>query len=129
MNQRRCVAFTAIAASTLWAAPATNAQIGPIEGNIAAGRDMALLACTGCHVVAPNQPFKPLYPGPQFPPDFTNIANRPNVTAASLQHHLDTLLAVTESSHMPDLLLSSDQVRDVVAFIVSLRDKPTVPGQ
>jgi len=100
-----------------------------IEGDIAAGRDLALLACTGCHVVAPNQPFKPLYAGPPFPPDFKDVANRPNVTASSLQQHLDTLPSVPENSHMPNLLLSSEEVRDVVAFIVSLRDKPAAPTQ
>jgi mono/diheme cytochrome c family protein len=106
-----------------------NAQTKPIEGAIAAGRDMALLACTGCHVVEPNQPFKPLYPGPPFPPDFKDVANRPNVAATSLQHHLDTLAAIPDNSHMPNLLLSSDEVRDVVAFILSLRDKSAAPAQ
>ena len=101
----------------------------PIEGEIAAGRDMALLVCTGCHVVAPNQPFKPLYPGPPFPPDFKDIANRPTNSADSLERYLDTLLAVPGDSHMPNLLLSSDEVRDVVAFIISLRDKPPASTQ
>jgi len=129
MKSRRCVAAAAIAASTGWAAPTTNAQTNPTDGDIAAGRDMALLACTGCHVVASNQPFKPLYPGPPFPPDFRDIANRPNISAVSLQHHLDTLPTVPENSHMPNLLLSSDEARNVVAFIISLRNKPTAPKQ
>jgi mono/diheme cytochrome c family protein len=128
-KSRRSIALAAFAASTTWAAPAITAQIKPIEGEIVAGRDMALLACTGCHVVAPNQPFKPLYPGPPFPPDFKDIANRPSNSADSLQRYLDTLLAVPGDSHMPNLLLSSDEVRDVVAFIISLRDKPPVSTQ
>jgi mono/diheme cytochrome c family protein len=129
MKSRQCTALAAIVASTTWAAPVTNAQMKTIEGDVAAGRDMALLACTGCHVVTPDQPFRPLYPGPPFPPDFKDIANRPSVTAADLQHHLDTLPAVPENSHMPNLLLSSDELRDVVAFIISLRDKPVNPRQ
>jgi mono/diheme cytochrome c family protein len=128
-KSRRSVALAVIAASTTWASPAIKAQMMQIEGDIAAGRDLALLACTGCHVVAPNQPFKPLYAGPPFPPDFKDVANRPNVTASSLQQHLDTLPSVPENSHMPNLLLSSEEVRDVVAFIVSLRDKPAAPTQ
>ncbi len=118
-----------VAASTAWSAPAIHAQTKPNEGSIATGRDLALLACTGCHVVEPKQPFKPLYPGPPFPPDFKDIANRPDVAATSLQHHLDTLAAVPDKSHMPNLLLSSDEVRDVVAFILSLRDNPPGPRQ
>jgi cytochrome c1 len=129
MKSRQCAALAAIVASTAWAAAVANAQMKAIEGDVAAGRDMALLACTGCHVVTPDQPFRPLYPGPPFPPDFKDIANRPNVTAAALQRHLDTLPAVPENSHMPNLLLSSDELRDVVAFIISLRDKPVNPRQ
>jgi len=104
-------------------APALNAQTKLSEGDAAVGRDMALLACTGCHVVVPNQPFKPINTGPPRPPDFKEIANRPNVTTASLQRHLETLPAVPENSHMPNLMLSSEELRDVVAFIVSLRNK------
>ena len=63
-KSRWSVSLAVVAASTAWTAPPISAQTKPIEGDIAAGRDMALLACTGCHVVEPNQPFKPLYPGP-----------------------------------------------------------------
>jgi mono/diheme cytochrome c family protein len=123
MKTWRFAALVFLAGSTAWAAAALNAQTKLMEGDAAVGRDMALLACTGCHVVAPNQPFKPINSGPPRPPDFKEIANRPNVTMASLQRHLETLPAVPENSHMPNLMLSSDELRDVVAFIVSLRDK------
>jgi len=123
MKARRFAALAFLAGSTAWAAPALNAQTKLIEGDAAVGRDMALLACTGCHVVAPNQPFKPINTGPPRPPDFKEIANRPSVTTTSLRRHLETLPAVPENSHMPNLMLSSEELRDVVAFIVSLRDK------
>ena len=90
---------------------------------------MALLACTGCHVVAPDQPFKPIRNGSPRPPDFKEIANRPGITAASLQHHLETLPAVPANAHMPNPVLSSQELRDVAAFIISLRDKPAAPAQ
>jgi len=112
-----------LAGTAAWAAPALNAQTKLVEGDATVGRDMALLACTGCHVVAPNQPFKPINTGPPRPPDFKEIANRPSVTTTSLRRHLETLPAVPENSHMPNLMLSSEELRDVVAFIVSLRDK------
>ena len=54
---------------------------------------LAMRVCTGCHVVTPDQPFKPVYAPPPYPPDFKEIANRSNVTAASLRHHLETLPA------------------------------------
>ncbi len=123
MMARRYAASATIAVSAAWAAPAATAQMKSPEGDAAAGRDMALLACTGCHVVAPNQPFKPINTGPPRPPDFKEIANRPNVTTAMLQRHLATLPTVPENSHMPNLMLSNEELRDVVAFIVSLRNK------
>ena len=123
MKTRRFAALAFLAGSTAWVAAALNAQTKLVDGDAAVGRDMALVACTGCHVVAPNQPFKPINTGPPRPPDFKEIANRPNVTTASLQRHLATLPTVPENSHMPNLMLSSEELRDVVAFIVSLRDK------
>ena len=126
---RSCAVLAAIVASAAWVAPPLCAQTKPPEGDTAAGRDLALLDCTGCHMVTANQPFKPINAGPPPPPDFKEIANRPNMTVAALQHHLDTLPAVPADSHMPNLLLSSDEVRDVVAFIISLRDKAAAPAQ
>jgi len=130
--QMRAAGFAvlaSIAVSTAWAAPATKEQAKLSEANVEAGRAFALLACTGCHVVAANQPFKPIYSGAPRPPDFKEIANRPDTTAASLQQRLETLPAVPENSHMPNLGLSSQELRDVVAFIISLRDKPATAAQ
>ena len=129
MKARRFAALTVIAVSAALMAPAANGQTKLVEGSAEAGRSMALLACTGRHLVAPDQPFKPVYAPPPHPSDFKEIANRPNTTAASLQHYLETLPAVPENSHMPSLLLSSQEIRDVVAYIVSLRDKPAAPTQ
>jgi len=127
MKARRFAALTVIVVSAALTAPAANGQTKLVEGSEEAGRSMALLACTGCHLVALDQPFKPVYAPPPRPPDFKEIANRPNTTAASLQHYLETLPAVPENSHMPNLLLSTQEIRDVAAFITSLRDKPAAP--
>lgn len=118
-----------IAMSTTWTLPTTTAQTKYVEGNAEAGRALALLACTGCHVVAQDQPFKPIRDALPRPPDFKEIANRTHTTEASLLHHLETLPAVPTNSHMPNPTLSSQELRDVVAFIISLRDKPAVPVQ
>jgi mono/diheme cytochrome c family protein len=118
-----------IAMFGVWAAPATNAQTKPLEANAEAGRALALRACTGCHVVAPDQPFKPVYTGPPRPPDFKEIANQSNLTAASLRHHLETLPVATRDLSMANPELTSQQTRDVVAFIVTLRDNPKGPTQ
>jgi mono/diheme cytochrome c family protein len=98
----------------------THAATDADKGKVDAGREVALHACTGCHVVASDQPFKPVYPKPL--PDFRTIANKPNSTATSLQHFLTSLPAVPKRSQMPNLLLSSEDLRDVSAYIMSLRD-------
>ena len=124
MKRKLFVALAGIAASSAWSVPATYAQTKLVEGNVEAGRSMALLTCTGCHIVVPDQRFKPIYRGPPDPPAFKQIANQPNATAASLLHRLEA----PEDSHS-NLVLSSEELRDVVAFIISLRDKPAAPSQ
>jgi mono/diheme cytochrome c family protein len=112
---------TALRIVVLGCALATGASAPAMaaEGNVQTGREVALISCTGCHVVASDQPFKPVYPGKL--PDFKTIANKPNTTAASLRHFLETLPEVPKRSQMGNPLLSSDDLRDVVAYILSLR--------
>ena len=118
--KRGKVAALAIVAAAI--APIAYAQTRP-QGDAQAGRTLALQACTGCHVVASDQPFKPIYRGPIHPPDFKDIADRPDVTMASLQHHLATLPTIPQNSHMANPALTDAQIREVVAFMVSLRNK------
>lgn len=121
MTLRTLATWTVCAAFALSIAAAANAQMTSV-GDAQAGRALALQACTGCHVVAPDQPFKPIYKGELRPPDFADIA-RSGLTAATLQHHLDALPTIPQNAHMANPALTGQQLRDVVAFIVSLRDK------
>lgn len=115
--------FAALAAiATLMTTSVGRTQTN-VTGNVQAGRAMALAACTGCHLVAPDQPFKPIYQGDLHPPDFKDIADQPNVTADSLIHYLDSLPTIPQDSHMANADLTGEQTRDVVAFILSLRNK------
>jgi len=113
---KRIAAIGTLAACATWGSDGASAQ-----DQVQAGRALALQACTGCHVVAPDQPFKPVYTGVPHPPDFQEIANRSDATADSLRRHLSALPAVPEDLHMANPILSSQQLRDVVAFIISLR--------
>lgn len=122
MQLQRTTVLGVFLAATVAAAAQAQSKRG--EADVAAGHALAISACTGCHVVAPDQPFKPIWTGPPHPPDFKQIANKPNVTAAGLQHHLATLPAVPERPGMANRVLTDTQLRDVVAFIMSLRDKP-----
>lgn len=123
MKVKTLLVSAALAAGVLSAPPAADAQTRSPSGNVEAGRSLALEACTSCHVVAADQPFKPIYTGTPRPPNFKDIADGPNVTAASLEHHLQTLPTIPANSRMANPALTDEQCRDVVAFILSLRTK------
>jgi len=94
------------------------------SGDAQAGRAFAIEACTGCHIVAADQPFKPIYAGSVHPPDFKDIANKPGITPAELIHYLDTLPTIPNHPHMANADLTPEQTHDVAAYILSLRGKP-----
>ena len=83
-------------------------------GDIRQGRQFALDACATCHAVRAHQTQSPLATAPSF----GEIANTPGMTAAALNF----LLTAQVHPAMPLLILSSQQVRDVSAYILSLRD-------
>jgi mono/diheme cytochrome c family protein len=106
------ISLLAIAADT------ANAKKPADRGDADAGRDLAVVACTGCHVVSADQPFAPLI---KESPDFLEIANRPNVTAASLHRMIAALPLVPRKGGMANPLLTDDQLADVAAYIMTLR--------
>jgi mono/diheme cytochrome c family protein len=81
---------------------------------------LALQACTGCHVVSVDQRFAPLLPGAL---DFREIANRPNVTAASLRRTIAALPLVPRKGRMANPHLTDDELVDVAAYIMTLRGR------
>ena len=83
-------------------------------GDIRKGRGLALDVCASCHAVRAGQPQSPLATAPSF----EEIADTPGMTAAALNFWLTAHVHPT----MPLLILSSQQVRDVSAYILSLRD-------
>ena len=84
-------------------------------GSARAGRTFALGTCTPCHVVSPSQIAPPRF---AVAPSFQSIADLPSTTERSLQAFL-----VTPHPTMPNLILSADEVGNVVAYILSLKKK------
>jgi mono/diheme cytochrome c family protein len=123
MKPKRFAGLAVIAAAAAYTQFAADAQPKP-TGDAQAGRAFALDACTGCHIVAADQPFKPVYAGTFHPPDFEEIANKPSMTAASLINYLDTLPTIPNHPHMANADLTPGEARDVAAYILSLRGKP-----
>jgi mono/diheme cytochrome c family protein len=126
MSAKRFAVLMLIATAAAHTEFAAYSQPKP-AGDAKEGRAFALEACTGCHVVASDQPFKPIYVGEVHPLDFKDIANKPGATADSLIHYLDTLPAIPKHSLMANADLTAEQTRDVVAYILSLRDKQPSP--
>ena len=96
--------------SAFLAAAAVQAQE---SGDTQQGRQLALDVCASCHAVRVGQA-RPLL---ATAPSFQEIADTPGMTAIALS------IWLKDQSHptMPNFVLSSQQVRDVSAYILSLR--------
>jgi mono/diheme cytochrome c family protein len=87
------------------------------DGNGAAGHAFAREACNACHVVdAEQRAPRHIIIGPAF----RDIANTSGITATALR-------AFLMSSHpkMPNLILTPEEMADVIAYILSLRGRPS----
>ena len=84
------------------------------EGDVTAGAAYAKLVCASCHAVLPNEQISPLAQAPTF----QKVANMPGMTEMALTVWL-------QSSHptMPNIILKPDDLRNVVAYIHSLKSK------
>lgn len=83
------------------------------------GHDLAQRICSSCHLIEPGQTNPPDHVGG---PSFQTVADRPDTTEATLDHHLRT----TKHSRivplsMPNPKLTPDQENKVVDYILSLR--------
>lgn len=77
-----------------------------------AGRDFARRVCAECHAVGEEDLESPNAAAPPF----TVIANSPGMTAAALRFVLSN-----PHREMPDLVLDGERLRDVVAYLLTLR--------
>jgi mono/diheme cytochrome c family protein len=91
------------------AASAASAQDA---GDRAQGLVLARQLCSECHAVEPSQRSSPNGMAPRF----EAIANTPGMTAIALSAALQT-----PHRTMPNVMLNADQLRGIVAYILSLR--------
>ena len=119
------IAALALAAALLCAlcTPRSSAAGVPTTPELARGEHIAHLVCSACHVVASDQEFPPLLR--QATPAFAEIANRPGVTAESLQRFVTTTHWDVDRlpMSMPNPMLSSAEAQAVSRYIVSLRQR------
>ena len=100
----------AIASSMAMAAPVV-AQDAP--GDVASGRHLAETMCADCHQIDFQQP-----KAAARAPGFVQIAKMPSTTGLALNVFLKTSHDV-----MPNYILSRQESDDIVAFILSLKDR------
>jgi len=84
------------------------------DGDVWAGHAVAREACRACHMVDPEARSPRIF---EIGPAFHDIANIRGMTATAIRVFLT-------SSHpkMPNLILTPDEIADVTAYILSLRD-------
>jgi mono/diheme cytochrome c family protein len=102
------------AAKLAAALAATSFNVNAQDGNVAAGHVFAREACKACHLVDPEERSSRII---VIGPAFRDIAD--GMTATSLKVFLT-------SSHpkMPNLILTPEEIADVTAYILSLRNHP-----
>ena len=93
------------------ASPCTAAQHMP---DAAAGGSLAEKWCTTCHVVSPTQDRGTSTGAPPF----AAVADMKSTTAMALRAFLQT-----PHGRMPDLHLTHDEIDDIAAYILSLRQE------
>jgi mono/diheme cytochrome c family protein len=99
-----------VGAMTLGLSAAAAAQ----DADIAAGKAYAEQVCADCHAVQAGDKFSPLMEASSF----QEVADTPGMTELALSVWL-------QSSHptMPNIVLEQDDLRNVVAYIRSLKGK------
>jgi cytochrome c len=85
----------------------------PADGDPASGRKIATTLCSSCHHVLPM-----LVPDKADPPSFQSIADLPSTTGTSLYVFLHS-----NHRNMPNLIVSSAESNDLIAYILSLKKK------
>jgi cytochrome c len=109
MEQTRLAVM--VAAALTATAFNANAQ----DEDVAAGRAFAREACNSCHVVEPANPSPRVV---AIGPNFQDIANTKGMTATALRVFL-----TTSHPKMQNLILAPEQITDVIAYILSLRER------
>jgi cytochrome c1 len=111
-----------LVALALAATPAFTQEAG-VNDDVQQGHHLAMLICANCHVAASDQRFDPILRPPA--PSFQSIAQRSTTTSDSLRAFLtSTHRDISEPEGMPNPQLLDYQVRQVMAYLMSLRKQP-----
>jgi hypothetical protein len=113
-------------------APSAGARVSSAHGRAAAGSELALRVCTGCHIVSPDQPFPPIITPTPSPPDFRSAEHdrgiiapvlvdlAPGPVARHIGAHIDRPLITTPTGYALTSYFPT-QNRDVVVNDIHAR--------
>ena len=85
------------------------------DGDARQGLASAQSGCTGCHAVLASETYSPN----PLAPTFVAIANTRGMTETAL-----VVWFRTPHPTMPNLIIKGEEMADLIAYIVSLREKP-----
>jgi len=119
------LAFLAVAASSqLITAQAQRAN--SISDDVQKGHHLAIVLCSGCHVVGPDQSMEPVLRPPA--PSFESIAQRGASNPETIRTFLTTTHRdISNPTGMPNPDLLDFQTGQVVAYLLSLRTPSGAP--
>lgn len=83
------------------------------QGNVAAGKRYAETYCAECHAIGPDTLPSRVREARSFP----DVANTPGMTQTALAVWLQTM-----HPSMPNIMLEPDDLNNVIAYIVSLKN-------
>lgn len=104
------------AAALIGVAFAAQAQVHP---DAKTGRRIVEKLCVGCHIIGPQVKEGPM---PADVPSFARIANQPGQTAAAIAGAI-----VVPHPPMPQIQLTHEEIGDVAAYILTLREAGARP--
>ena len=122
INVRRAPTMqTMLVLSLIFSAGLLSATAQPDSNeDIQNGHKLAVAVCAYCHLAAPDQADRPTVKPPA--PSFESIAQRKDTTADSLRLFLTTThRGIDAPKGMPDLDLMDYQLKELIAYILSLR--------
>jgi mono/diheme cytochrome c family protein len=108
----RTTAFPSIAAAALCTVVVSGSSFAQPGGNVHRGRELAARLCVTCHVIDRTPSGSVRADVPSFP----TIAGRPRSTAEYLAGKI-----IVPHPAMPGVALTADEIRDIVAYIVTLK--------
>jgi mono/diheme cytochrome c family protein len=113
----------AIVVLSVLASSAWSQETAPAD-DVQQGHRLANLICSNCHVASSDQQFAPILRPPA--PSFESIAKRESTSADSIRKFLTTTHRdISSPDGMPNPQLLDFQVRQVAAYLMSLRKQST----